>query len=506
MKRGSITLQLCLVLGLILSLVLYSIRSVRIAEGRVLLSCAGEQSLYSLFAQYDRDLYEDYGLLFLDGGYSGRDLKPGELCRELLEAAEYITDPGKGRILPGRTLSGLELSDCELTGFQLATDLEGAAFRRQVCREMKGSLGVRALETLREKLDQQLQITREQEDYWEASDPEGTLKAYETMKAGQADPEASSVPAAAAVFRADPVKAVLTAEEEPVSPEAPEDFENPIETVLNLRRLGILSAAVPEDPGLSGAEADTGDMVSGRLLQKGMGMLREAEDGLADRVLLMEYLLENFPCYTSRDSGEGLKYQVEYAIGGKDKDVDNLKSVLTKLLLIREASNFIFLMKDSEKSAEADRTAMILSTLLRVPQMKDLVSLLLKMCWAYGESIMDLRALLAGGKIPLIKDRDSWQLSLGSLAGMLFGLEGQARSSEEGLNYTWYLRLLLCMESSSHLTEALMDLTEYNVRLRKGRPDFSLDSCVESLEIRLTGRVDGQELFLTRSYGYDMED
>ena len=51
-----------------------------------------------------------------------------------------------------------------------------------------------------------------------------------------------------------------------------------------------------------------------------------------------------------------------------------------------------------------------------------------------------------------------------------------------------------------------MDLTEYNVRLRKGRPDFSLDSCVESLEIRLTGRVDGQELFLTRSYGYDMED
>ena len=59
MKRGSITLQLSLVLGLSLSLVLYSIRSVRIADGRVLISSALEQGLYSLFAGYDRDLFEE---------------------------------------------------------------------------------------------------------------------------------------------------------------------------------------------------------------------------------------------------------------------------------------------------------------------------------------------------------------------------------------------------------------------------------------------------------------
>ena len=56
-----------------------------------------------------------------------------------------------------------------------------------------------------------------------------------------------------------------------------------------------------------------------------------------------------------------------------------------------------------------------MESVLLVPEMKDLVSLALKLCWAYGESIMDLRALLQGGKIPLVKDRDSWQLSLGSL-------------------------------------------------------------------------------------------
>ena len=142
MKRGSITLQLCLVLGIILSLVLYSIRSVRIAEGRVLISSAAEQGLYSLFAQYDRDLWEDYGLLFLDGGYSGRDLQLGALCREVEEAAGYIVDPGKDSILAaGKGLSGLELTGCEPTGYLLATDNGGAAFQRQVGRVMKDTLG-----------------------------------------------------------------------------------------------------------------------------------------------------------------------------------------------------------------------------------------------------------------------------------------------------------------------------------------------------------------------------
>ena len=103
MKRGSITLQLSLVLGLSLSLVLYSIRSVRIADGRVLMSSALEQGLYSLFAGYDRDLFEEYGLLFLDGGYGGKDLQPGRICREVTEAAEYIIDSApfkQGRFAP----------------------------------------------------------------------------------------------------------------------------------------------------------------------------------------------------------------------------------------------------------------------------------------------------------------------------------------------------------------------------------------------------------------------
>ena len=51
-----------------------------------------------------------------------------------------------------------------------------------------------------------------------------------------------------------------------------------------------------------------------------------------------------------------------------------------------------------------------------------------------------------------------------------------------------------------------MDLTEYNIRVRRGRTGFSLDSCLDVLEVRLSGKVDGQEISLVRSYGYDMEE
>ena len=119
---------------------------------------------------------------------------------------------------------------------------------------------------------------------------------------------------------------------------------------------------------------------------------------------------------------------------------------------------------------------------------------------------MDLKTLLSGGKIPLLKDKESWQLSLGSLGTLLLGGQGEGKSSEKGLDYRWYLRILLLAENSGSLADAAMDLTEYNIRVRRGRTGFSLDSCLDVLEVRLSGKVDGQEISLVRSYGYDMEE
>ena len=41
-------------------------------------------------------------------------------------------------------------------------------------------------------------------------------------------------------------------------------------------------------------------------------------------------------------SQEGLSYQLEYAVAGKDTDMENLKSVVMRLLAVREAANLSF--------------------------------------------------------------------------------------------------------------------------------------------------------------------
>ena len=63
MRRGSITLYLCLVLSILLSLIFAGLMSARLAAGRVVLASGLEQGLYSLFAGYDRELFDSYGLL-----------------------------------------------------------------------------------------------------------------------------------------------------------------------------------------------------------------------------------------------------------------------------------------------------------------------------------------------------------------------------------------------------------------------------------------------------------
>ena len=45
----------------------------------------------------------------------------------------------------------------------------------------------------------------------------------------------------------------------------------------------------------------------------------------------------------------------------------------------------------------------------------------LLLAWALGESVMDLRSLMKGGKVPLVKSTETWQLSLAGL--MTLGTE-----------------------------------------------------------------------------------
>lgn len=68
-------------------------------------------------------------------------------------------------------------------------------------------------------------------------------------------------------------------------------------------------------------------------------------------------------------------------------------------------------MGDSVKKSEAMALAATISTLLLIPEAAEAVKQLILLAWAAGEGVIDIRSLLSGNKVPLVKTSDNWQLT-----------------------------------------------------------------------------------------------
>lgn len=495
MRKGSITVYLSLSLLVLLSLITTGLYSARQAAGRVLLASGTEQALFSVFGQYDRDLFDAYGLLFLDGGYGNGSLLPGRLMNEIEQEAKYVLEPGKALIgLAGKDPVGLRLQDNKdtITGYVLATDDGGRAFRRQICEIMEKKLGPAGLVFLEQRLNENRQVLQEQQEEYETYREEDAERYYQEDRA---------------MFGERVIPMTETETEDGTVTEIDTsglpDVGNPIETIRNIQAAGILSAVRPWAWDISSASME-GTPVSRRSLASGMSMAADGWEGRGEKLLLQEYLAEYFPCYSSDEKGSGLRYQIEYAVGGRMTDRENLQEVLMQLLVVREAVNFLYLMKDPASRAQADTMANILSLIILAPEAAPVISFTLKAVWAYGESVLDLRNLLDGKKVPLIKDASSWQIPLYGLIFLRVFGDSYRHTDENGLEYKDYLRLLLLPKSADSLSASLMDLVEMNVRTKKNRPDFRLDVCLDAIRVELHASVGRNEYRIERSYGYNM--
>ena len=107
-----------------------------------------------------------------------------------------------------------------------------------------------------------------------------------------------------------------------------------------------------------------------------------------------------------------MKYELEYMICGKDDDSENLKGTITRILLIRCAANFAYLMTSPAKQSEALAAAATMAGFTVNPAIVEAVKYGLLAGWAYCESVLDLRTLMDGEKIPIIKSDETWTSGL----------------------------------------------------------------------------------------------
>ena len=431
--KGSMTAAMCLLLLVIMSLLGACIRGTRISCARIQASNAMDTALYSLFSQYDQDLLQDYHLFFLDGGYGENKLNLSQIITQAEAYAGPVLTSG---------LTKCSLDACGIDSFQLASDQKGEAVTEQILRYMKGRLGNKGLQVLTEQLNKNQSIMENQESIQEGGINEIPLDEAAPM--------------------------------EEIS-----ESNNPLEIIKNIRSHGFLGLVLPENGKISENALDLQSLLSHRELEQGLNSLplSDGASGVADKILIQEYILENLSFYTQENHPGTLDYQVEYVLGGKESDKENLQYVVNRLLLVREASNIAFLYTDSQKRSELQACASALSLLLLIPEGMTLVQGVLAAGWAYVESICDVKTLLSGGKVPLSKDASSWKTHLNRLSAE------DTPSGSKGLDYRDYLFLLLSFSSEEDLTFRCMDMIEQNIRIKEARGSFSFDACLYSISV-----------------------
>ncbi|MDE6219856.1 MAG: hypothetical protein K2G51_05400, partial [Lachnospiraceae bacterium] len=250
---------------------------------------------------------------------------------------------------------------------------------------------------------------------------------------------------------------------------------------------GILTMTLPDGKSVSGAVMDAVPYFSARQksgkINKGFGLHEgiDRPDGFADELVYGEYLMKKCGSYIEPKDKGLLKYQIEYILCGFNSDAGNLRRTVELLFALRSAANLAYIYTDSEKLSEAELTAAIICTLLLSPEMIDSMTAVILGAWSFVETVSDIRQLLDGGSVPLIKGKNDWTTSLMEI------FTGQQSSSSSkkttGLSYQEYLRIFLSFMDKDTKAARSLDIVEMDIRQTAGNEYFRIDQCIDYMKV-----------------------
>lgn len=460
-KRGEITVFVSLMLAVLLFFLQAVLESARIAMLRSQTEEALELAEYSVLSEYHRNLWEIYGLFYLDLSYGGGTEDTEYLNRRFTEFLE-------------NNLSSGQVAALDTWEYCRASDEKGTGYYEQAVAYMKQKTGASLLQRLKRYEEYGSQAVVSEADYEQADVNEN--RNLEELKRRREEEEEKSTP-------------------------------DPISGTNSLKRTSILNLVVKEPDKLSGKKADLSTVPSVRYLLPGAGPRGRNEVNAANDIFFLAYLMEHFPdaaeyLAEGKESGAWLDYQLEYLIAGKDSDLANLEAVCGRILAIREGMNYVYLLSDTAKTAECGALAAALVGATMVPGLVEAMKQVLLLAWAFAESVLDVRMLLNGKRTAFYKDSSSWKLSL-SGALELNTLSGfDEREDEGGLLYQDYLGILLTLTGREKKCMRSLDAVEGVLREQNGGQWFYIDQCVDAFWVR-TVCGNGQEFTAERWIAYE---
>lgn len=122
-SKGSVTIFTALIFLLIAAVITTSVQSVRIQAAKVMVGTSLSMALDSVFARYNRPLFDEWGVLLLDGRCGTEKLSEAGLAKEVNGYLEGNLDVTDGLMFSGgNDLYGIHLQGIELPEMHRATD------------------------------------------------------------------------------------------------------------------------------------------------------------------------------------------------------------------------------------------------------------------------------------------------------------------------------------------------------------------------------------------------
>ncbi len=449
MQNGGVTVWFSLVLVSLCSLFFSMVETVRIMEMKMQSKTVTQEALASAFSEYQPYLWEQYGILGLDANYGLPETDVNLLEERIREFCWNNC---------GSSFFQMNHSNCQIGDYSLLTDGNGYFFIKQAAEAAKGQMTQQLLAEWKEKTglpEEGKEIDLDQQ----VENAESAMSKTGDQKSGDATKEMETT----------------VTEQIDVN-----TIENPLTVFHQIKENGWIGL-VTQGKEISAKTMDVSRLVSSRNLEKGNVLLTE-NIGVDDRVLYAWYLTQHFGLFGEEKEDRPLAYEMEYIVSGKNSDKENLESVIGKILAIREAENAITIMSNPSMFQETYNVAASIAGTSMNPAAITLVQIAVVGVWAFVESILDIRTLLQGEKVPVIKTKKDWTSSLYTL-GSCLASSIEAKAAERGISYKQYLAAFIVTMSQEKIGLRPMDLIEEQLHQQEDYVNTRMDHMICAVEV-----------------------
>ncbi len=493
-NRGKIVVFISMITAAMLVLITLVIQVVVLSAAKSKTVIASRLSMSDIKACYNSYIFEHYHILLFDKTAGGR----GEAYLEEQLQQEFVDKLG----------SGYADTQVAITDMEMLTDNNCVAFKEQIKDYMVYAAAEQGIELGVDKIREK------------TGGQDGTLP--EELKEDMKDAEDG-------VQKPEDVVGVddTTEKETDVEPDVPErenmesdelqswkQSEDPRDYTKKLSNSMILNLVLPEDKTVSMTTVELEDAPSRMLnrvftyyeeidrdfdnmqrMSDGLEALGSWQDSLVNTGAELVYAGQVFNSYQEEKNETAvLTYEQEYLIAGKASDYENLKSVANRMIGIRFPVNYISLCKQPDKMEKLKGLATAIAW--AAPYLIPAVKYFLAGCWAYIESIADVRVLFDGKKAPFSKNADTWITDIEHIGE---SLSKKTEDDEDGLDYQAYLTILQALDAEG-VTARMLDLIQINTR--QSEQEFEIKNAAVGFSADFESSFNGQTFRYHQSTAY----